>query len=90
MEDEWQDIKIKRKEYHENELLYYNKKEVSNTMGKEKQIRKKTLQRIKKERYRLHAFHFLTKHMKRGVNGSLKRLYEKDQEGNVFKTHLNC
>ena len=86
-EDEWQEIKIKGKEYHENELLDYNEIEVSNIMEKEKQIRKKILQRIKKERYRLHAFHFLTKHVKKGITGSLKRLHEEDNEGNINKTY---
>ena len=36
VEDKWQDIKIKRKEYRKNELLDYNEIEVSNTMEKEK------------------------------------------------------
>ena len=83
------DLKEKGKEYREKELLDYNDIEIGNSTEKEKQLRKRIIQRIKKERYRLYAFKFLTKHVGRGVNGSLKRLHLSDEEGKIVQTFTN-
>ena len=62
--------------------------EVNNNIEKEKKLQKQILQRIKKERYRNHIFKFLIKYISRGVNGSLKRVYAGNKEGEITKTYL--
>ena len=68
-------------------MLNYNEIEVDNSTKKEKQIRNRIIQRIKKEHYRLHAFQFLTKHVGRGVKGSLKWVHSVTDEGRIVKIY---
>ena len=77
------DLKEKERECREKELLDHNNIEIGNSTEKEKQLRKRIIQRIKKERYRLHAFKFLLKHIEREVNRLLKRLHLLDEEGKI-------
>ena len=86
-EEDWTELKAKGKEYREKEFLDYNEIEIGNTAEKEKQLRKRIIQRIKKECYRLYAFQFLTKYVGRGVNGLLKRVHLVDDEGRIVKTY---
>ena len=85
---DWEDLKNKGKEYRENELLDFSLIEINNDTEKEKKLRKKILQRIKKEQYRNHAFKYLTKHISKGVNRSLKRVYIANDKGEITKTYL--
>ena len=49
--------------------------------------KKEVLRKIKKEQTRNHDFHYMTKHVGKGVNGSLKFLHETDEGMIIIKTH---
>ena len=51
-------------------------------MEKDKKKRKKIINNIVKNQQRLHAFHYLTKYIGKGVRGCLKKLVVKDEQGN--------
>ena len=68
-------------------MLDYNEIKISNTTEKEKQLKKRIIQRINKDHYRLHTFQFLTKYIGRGVNGLLKWVHSMNNKGRIVKTH---
>ena len=87
-QQEQEELKVKGKEFRENNLIDFSSIEVNNNTEKEKKLQKQILQRIKKERYRNHTFKFLTKHISRGVNRLLKRVHVVNKEGEITKTYL--
>ena len=52
-------------------------------------MRTKIIERIKKQQLRNYSFHYLTRNIVRGLNHSIKRLYENDAEGNRITIHLD-
>ena len=56
---------------------------------KEKILRKKLLEKIKKVQKRLHLFRYLTRNVRKGKYDSLKRLYKIDQNGKIINTYLD-
>ena len=60
---------------------------ITNNTEKERKLRKKILDRIKKQRKQEHTFRFLIKHVGRGINGLLKRVHSVDNNRNIVKTY---
>jgi len=56
----------------------------------EKKWRKQAINRIKWEKQRNHSFQYLTKHIGRGANSSLKRLYKVDKNNNTINMYIDC
>ena len=52
-----------------------------------RKYKKELIRKIKKEKTRNNDFHFITKHVGRGVNVSLKILHEKNKKWKIIKTH---
>jgi uncharacterized surface protein with fasciclin (FAS1) repeats len=77
------------KEIREREILDFHHYEIENEMEKDKKKRKKIINNIVKNQQRLHTFHYLTKHVGKGVKGYLKKLIVRDKQGNK-KTLLDC
>jgi len=61
--------------------------EIDDESAASRRKKKEVLRKIKKEQTRNHDFHYMTKHVGKGVNGSLEFLHEKDEGMRTIKTH---
>ena len=67
----------------------YHKCKIGNNSAKEKLLRKKLIEQIKKEKQRLHSFKYLTRNVGKGKHKSLKRLHVIDKDKKIIETHLD-
>jgi len=71
------------------ELLDYHKVEVRDQTPKDKALKKKIIERIKKEQQQNHSFRYLTRNIIWVQNSSIKRFYIKDFEGKIVETYCD-
>ena len=88
-QSQWDNMKVKEKEYRERDLLDFYNIKTWNNMAAEKRLRKRIITGIKKNKQRQYIFHYLLKYSGKGIWGNAKKLYEVDQNNNIIKTHLD-
>ena len=85
--DKFRELVEKGQEQREKELMEMHPNEIDDESASSRRKKKEVLRKIKKEQTRNHDFHYMTKHVGKGVNGSLKILHEKDEDMRIIKTH---
>ena len=85
--DKFRELVEKGQEQREKELMEMHPNEIDEDSAANRRKKKEVLRKIKKEQTRNHEFHYMTKHVGKGVNGSLKILHEKDEGMRITKTH---
>ena len=88
-QNSWKELIKKGNEIREQELLDHYEIEIGNEIIKEKALQKKIIECVKKQKMKNHQFQYLTKHVGRGPNHSLKRLHIKDKNSVITETFLD-
>ena len=71
-------MKIKGKEFREKYLLEPHHSKILNETENDKCKRKKINNRIIKNQYQQHKFHYLARHAGKGIRENIKKLHIKD------------
>ena len=79
----WDEIVENGREYREKELLDYHPVELTEEGEKLAKKKKKVLAGIRKKLSRDHTFHYLSRHVGKGVKNNIKRLQVKNQNGST-------
>ena len=87
---EWKEILTKGKDFREQDILDFHYSDINRSTMIEKKLKIQAIERIKQEKQRNHSFQYLTKHIGRGANSSLKRLHEVDETNNIINTYIDC
>ena len=87
-EEKWCDMIEKGKEYREKEILDFYHCKLTNETENDKKKRKKIRNGIIRNQNRMHTFHFLIRHVGKGIKGNAKKLIIKDEDSHN-KTLLN-
>ena len=85
--EKFKDLDEKGQECRDKELMEMHPNESDEDSAANRKKEKEVLRKIQKEQTRNHDFHYITKHVVKGVNGSLKILQEKDDNVKIIKTH---
>ena len=85
--EKFRELVKKGQEQREKELMEMHPNEIDEDSAANRRKKKEVLRKIKKEQTRNHEFHYITKHLGKGVNVSLKILHEKDEDMRIIKTH---
>ena len=83
---QWNEVKVKGKEYREKYLLDHHHSAVDETNQNHQKTKQKLIKTIAKQQKRANAFKYLTKHVGKGVKGNLKRLHIVNEEDKIVRT----
>lgn len=81
-------MKVNRIKQREQYVLDYYHKNIDKLEEKGKN-KKKVIEAIKWKLKRNHSFHYISKHVGKGVRGNLKRLHEVNNRGQIINTYID-
>jgi hypothetical protein len=82
----WIEIIERGKEFREKELLDYHPVEVNEEGEKATKKKKKIMAGIRRKLRRDHTFHYLSRHVGKGIRNGIKRLHIKNDSGEITET----
>jgi len=84
--ENWEDIIKNRKKYREDELLDLYQIKIDGEDERSTKRRTKTLQKLKKNKYKKWTLKYLMENVERGPKRALKFIHIKNYEGEIVKT----
>ena len=85
--EKFNELVEKGQEHRNKELMKMHPNEIDEDSAANRRKKKEVLRNIQKEQTRNDDFHCITKHVGKGVNGSIKTLHEKDDDMRIIKIH---
>ena len=82
-------MKINKKKHREEYLLDHHHTNINEEGEEQVQNKKKIINSIQRKLQRNQSFRYVSKHIGKGVKGSLKRLYIVNENGEIVKTHID-
>ena len=87
--DLWAEVIEKGKELREKELLDFHHQVLIDDGGKVSKKKKKIIAGIKNKMRKNHTFHYLSRHIGKGMRDNIKRLQTNNENNNNIKTIIN-